>query len=498
MPYGPVVCVIMRYPLAFILVVAFCILNACSLPPSETVTLPGYFSDHMVLQRDQAITINGKGDPGKGITVEFSGQKVSTKVDAEGNWSATLQPMVVSSDPKALQVNDVTLNDILVGDVWVCSGQSNMAWTVQRSLNPQEEAAKANFPTIRHLKIKNIYEATPQPDVKADWKVCNPENAPNFTAVGYYFARRLTQELDIPIGLIGSNWGGTRIEPWIPAGAYEKQPELANLVEEARNPNPEKKKGGHQRPTVLYNAMIHPLIGYPIKGAIWYQGESNGRGQEEADAYLPKKKALIRGWRQVWNVGDFPFYFVQLANFKESPDDPAGGDGYAPIRESQRRALEIPNTGMATIIDIGEAKDIHPKNKQDVGYRLAQWALAQTYGKDIVPSGPMFKELKIEGNKARVIFDHVGSGLMIGEKEIHKPYEPVKEIKEGELAEFAISGQDGKWHWARAVIDGKTVLVSSPEVKNPVAVRYAYRMNPAGANLYNKEGLPASPFRSDP
>jgi sialate O-acetylesterase len=488
----------MRNWLAPLCVVALCALNACSIPPSETVELPGYFTDHMVLQRDQPLPIKGKGDPGKGITVEFSGQKVSAKVDAEGNWSATLQPMPASAEPQILKINHVTLNDILVGDVWVCSGQSNMEWPLNRTLNFEEEAAKANFPTIRHLKIKHLHETTPQPDVKAEWKVCNPENAPEFTAVGYYFARRLTRELDIPIGLIGSNWGGTRIEPWIPAEAFETQPELADLVEEAKNPKPIKKgeKRTHQRSTLIYNAMIHPLLDYPIKGAIWYQGESNGN-PTEADAYLPKKKALIGGWRQAWNVGDFPFYFVQLANFRESQDDPAGGDGYAPIRESQRRALKIPNTGMATIIDIGEAKDIHPKNKQDVGYRLAQWALAQTYGKDIVPSGPMFKELKIEGDKARAIFDHVGSGLMIGKKEIHKPYEPVQEVKDGKLAEFAISGEDGTWHWADAVIDGDTVVVSSPEVKKPVAVRYAYRMNPDRANLYNKEGLPASPFRSD-
>lgn len=490
----------MNRHLLFIPALAFAILGACSPPPSEVIELPGYFSDHMVLQRDQAIPLRGKGDPGKSVLVEFDGQKKKAVVAQDGSWSVTLDAIPSRSEPQALQINHVRLNDILVGDVWLCGGQSNMEWTLEKTLMAKDEMAKADYPAIRQVKIPRVVETTPQADVKGEWQVCNPQTAGKFTAVGYHFARRIHQEMDIPIGLLNSNWGGTRIEPWTPADAFATQPELAGIVAEIGKLDPAedaKKKGSHQRPTVLYNGMIHPLIGFPIKGAIWYQGESNGKGPEEAAAYLPKMKALIGGWRKAWNIGDFPFYYVQLANFRESPDDPAGGDGYAPIRESQRRALEIPNTGMATIIDIGEAKDIHPKNKQDVGHRLAQWALAQTYGKDIVPSGPMFKELKIEGDKARVIFDHIGSGLMIGKKEIHQPYQPVEEVKDGKLAEFAIAGEDGTWHWAEAVIDGKTVVISSPEVKNPTAVRYAYRMNPTGANLYNKEGLPASPFRSD-
>ena len=244
---------------------------------------------------------------------------------------------------------------------------------------------------------------------------------------------------------------------------------------------------------MIFNSMVSPLINYGIKGAIWYQGEANGG---EGESYTHKMNALISGWRSLWKQGDFPFYYVQLANYQTSnPDNPAGGDGWAKTREAQLKTMAVvPNTGMAVIIDIGETSDIHPKNKQDVGKRLAAWALAKDYGKKIVYSGPTYKEFKVEGNKIRISFDHTGNGLVAGKKE---GLSPIKETPNGKLGWVAIAGEDKKWYWADAVIDGDTILVSSEKVPQPVAVRYAFAMNPQGANLYNKEGFPATPFRTD-
>jgi sialate O-acetylesterase len=257
-------------------------------------------------------------------------------------------------------------------------------------------------------------------------------------------------------------------------------------------PNPPVSGPDVNEPTRLFNGMLAPVIPYAIRGALWYQGEDNGN---EGVTYLHKMKALIGGWRQIWGEGDFPFYYVQLANFQHSdPNNPAGGDGRAPLREAQLQALAIPNTGMAVAIDIGEADNFHAKDKQDVGKRLALWAIAKTYGKNIMFSGPLYKSCAITGNKVRITFDHVGGGLIVGRK---TGLEPVQEDRGGKLKWFAIAGRDKVWHWAEAVIDGETVLVSSDKVPAPVAVRYAFTMNPEGANLYNKEGLPASPFSTD-
>jgi sialate O-acetylesterase len=247
------------------------------------------------------------------------------------------------------------------------------------------------------------------------------------------------------------------------------------------------------QPTAIYHSMVYPLAPYGIRGAIWYQGESNGG---EGVEYFHKMRALIEGWRAVWNQGEFPvyFYFVQLANWQNPNDDPAGGDGWARIREAQRQTLTIPHTGMAVITDIGEAGDIHPRNKQDVGKRLARWALRDVCGKELVVSGPLYREMKIEDGRIRLFFDHVGGGMIVGKK---SGLEPTRAVENGRLERFAIAGADRKWHWADAMIDGETVVVRSDDVREPVAVRYAYSMNPAGANLYNREGLPASPFRTD-
>ena len=297
--------------------------------------------------------------------------------------------------------------------------------------------------------------------------------------------------IEVPIGLIGSNWGGTRIEPWTSLDGFRSVPELEDLAGQVEKLWSEGGKVGSRTPSAIYNAMIHPLAPYAMRGGIWYQGESNGN---EGISYHHKKTALINGWRKLFNP-DLAFYWVQLADFKKASDMPEGGDGWAKLREAQRTSLNIDNTGMAVIHDIGNASDIHPRNKQDVGWRLAQWALNQNYGRqDLVPAGPLYKSLKVENNTIRLSFDHVGKGLMVGKKE---GLSPASEDKGGTLGRFAVSGDDKVWHWADAVIDGDHVVVSSKEVAEPVAVRYGYTMNPRGANLYNKDGIPASPFRTD-
>ena len=338
--------------------------------------------------------------------------------------------------------------------------------------------------------------ATPLDKGRGKWQVCQPSTAGGFSAVGYFFGRRLQKELKVPIGLVGSNWGGTRIEPWVSLDGFRSVPELKKIADEvaARESQARgdaKVRVGGGTPSAIFNSMVSPLAPFAMRGGIWYQGESNGN---EGESYYHKKKALVNGWRKLFNP-DLAFYWVQLADFRNASPNPAGGDGWAKLREAQRKALTIPGTGMAVIHDIGNAGNIHPRNKQDVGSRLAQWALHQTYGrKDLVPCGPLYKGLKIEDGAIRLSFDHVGSGLMVGQKEGLKP---TTEAKDGKLGRFAIAGADKKWHWAEATIDGDAVVVKSAEVAKPVAVRYGFTMNPRGANLYNKEGIPASPFRTD-
>ncbi|MCA9246097.1 MAG: sialate O-acetylesterase [Planctomycetales bacterium] len=464
------------------------------------VKTPSVLSDSMVLQRGQAVPVWGWADAGEEVTVSFAGQEKTIKADDKGNWRVDLDKLEACAEPRDLKIkgnNELTIKDVLVGEVWICSGQSNMEWVVRSSLNAQEEIAAADHPLIRHIKIPHRPADSPQNDVPAKWEVCSPATVGNFTAVGYFFGRTLQEELDVPIGLIGSNWGGTRIEPWTPPVGFEQIKEqgfaqqILDTVAKRDAGELPTDKLSHQEPTRLYRGMIHPLVPFAVQGAIWYQGESNGG---EGETYYYKKHALVKGWRHVWNDSDLAFYWVQLANFTDDKNTPEGGDGYARVRDAERQALDIPHSGMAVIIDIGETKDIHPKNKQDVGKRLAQWALKQDYGKDVVPSGPLYKSHQVEGNQIRIHFDHVGGGLIVGEK---SGLEPVAEVADGKLQRFAIAGEDKKWVWADAKIDGKTVVVSSSEVAAPVAVRYAYSANPLGANLYNKEGLPASPFRTD-
>ena len=474
------------------------------------VSLPRLLSDHMVLQRDAPVRLWGTASPGEMVKVTFRQESVSVKADASGKWEAFLSPMKAGG-PDDMRIegdNAITLRDVLVGEVWVASGQSNMQWTVGRSDNAEQEIAAANHPMIRLFMVELETAEAPKDDVTGSWARCSPESVPEFSAVAYYFGRYLHQELDVPIGLIRSAWGGTPAEAWTsmetlradPALAYYLQKwdkvladypsEMARYQQAVKaweeraakaggNPpaKPREPRGpGHQhQPATLYNAMIAPLTPLAIRGAIWYQGESNA-GTEEAFLYRRLFQTMIADWRARWAIGNFPFLFVQLADF-----DAGALRDWPILRESQTDTLQLRNTGMAVTTDIGNAKNIHPTNKQDVGKRLALWALAETYGKNVVYSGPLYRQMTVEGNRARLWFDHAGGGL---------------KAAGGVLKGFVIAGPDHIFHPAGAVIDGGNVVVSSPAVTEPKAVRYGWANVPENT-LRNAEGLPASPFRTD-
>ena len=461
------------------------------------VKLPAVIGDNMVLQRGKKISIWGWAMPGEEVLVGVSWTSMRWAITAneDGKWIFKMNPPKTSG-PHEMTIsgkNLIKIKNIMVGEVWICSGQSNM----QMSANAKEEISAANYPNIRLFSVTRKVATEPQSDCEGSWSLCSPETVPGFSAVGYFFGRELYKELNVPIGLIHTSWGGTPSEAWTRRGVLEKIPDAEPILQRfdeavakypqamqeygqrvPRRPNAPFGPEHPHSPAGLYNAMIAPLIPYGIQGAIWYQGESNAGRAYQYRKIFP---AMIINWRNDWGQGDFSFLFVQLANFMDTKPEPADS-AWAELREAQLMTLDLPNTGMAVIIDIGEAKDIHPKNKQDVGKRLALWALAKTYGKNLVYSGPLFKNMSIEGNKVILNFDHIGDGL------ITRGNEPLKG--------FAIAGSDRKFVWANANIEGDKVVVSSNEVSAPVAVRYAWADNPV-CNLYNKEGLPASPFRTD-
>lgn len=450
-----------------------------SLVIAET-KIPSIIGSNMVLQRDQPVPIWGWDTPATGVTVKLGEETVSTTADEFGRWEVKLKDHKVGG-PYEMTItgsSEIKLTNIAVGEVWLCSGQSNMEWPVAASDNFEAEKAAANFPMIRHIKIPHTPRDKPQDNVPSDgWQPTTPDTVPNFTAVGYFFARNLHKELDVPIGLIGDNWGGTRIEPWTPPVGFAKVPALKEISDNIANFPQKNDKGevNHQSPLALYNGMIAPIVPYGIRGAIWYQGESN-RG--EGMLYFEKMKALISGWRHLWENPEMPFYFVQLAPYKYGGSDTA----LAEIQEAQTKSLTIPHTGMAVTVDIGNPADIHPRNKQDVGKRLALWALAKTYGKpDIVYSGPLYKAFEVHGNQIAVKFDHIGSGLT---------------TRDGQPpSHFEIAGTDGNYVPAAAEIVGNSVVVRAEGVAEPKSVRYAWHQTDE-PNLSNKEGLPASPFRA--
>jgi len=454
-----------------------------ALPAAADVRLPKIFTDNMMLQRNLPVRVWGWAEADEAVNVTLGDKSAKTKPDAQGQWSLEL-PAIKTGENLELTVkgkNTLTVKNILVGDIWVCSGQSNMEMGLRECLGAGDDIKAADLPKIRRIKFQKVSAGQPGSDAPTatPWQVCSPETAGGFTAVGFYFAREILQKTGVPIGIVDDNWSGSLIEPWIAPEGITMVPEITPAGEWSG----------------MYNAMIAPIVRFPIKGALWYQGEQNG---VEGESYYHKMRALVGGWRKKWGQGDFPFYFVQLAAFQEVTEDPAGGNGFTKLREAQFKSLTIPNTGMAVIIDtlpLDQIYNIHPQNKYDVGTRLAFWALGRDYGqKQQVVSGPIFKALKIDGGRARLAFDYLGTGLMVGKKEGRSP---AVENKGEKLKRFAIAGADKKWFWADAVIEGNTVAVSSPEVKEPVAVRYAYQKNPDGANLYNREGLPASPFRTD-
>lgn len=628
------------------------IMLAVTVGAFANVRLPKIFGDNMVLQRNKQIPVWGWADAGEQVTIQFNKQEGKTvKADASGKWMLMLKPEKAGG-PYTLTVkgnNTVTYNNVLVGEVWICSGQSNMEFQVKQAINNQAEIAGANYPQIRHIKVPLTVSTTPKDDIaSADWKVCSPQTAGDFTAVGYFFARELYNQLHVPIGLINTTWGGTHSETWTSRQGFEQTDEFKTMIagmptlnldsiaaakKDAMNkkiisiqgslPKPgeaeqwkgagvddsqwptmalpalwedkglpnidgtvwfrkeitiaagdagkeatlelamiddddvtyingtkvgstngynAKRKytipagllktgkntiavrvhdtgggggiygeagdmkltiGGNAQsltgnwaykveeayanaaigpntyPTLLYNAMLNPLIPYGMQGVIWYQGESNaGRAYQYRTAF----PMMIKDWRQHWGEGDFPFYFVQLASFGAGNGNSAKGSTWAELREAQTMTLQLPNTGMAVTTDVGEEKDIHPKNKQDVGKRLAAIALNKVYGKKNMFSGPMYQSMKVDGNKIMLSFMYTGGGLV---------------AKGGELQGFEIAGSDQVFHAAKAVIEGNHVVVSADGVSNPVAVRFAWMDFAGSANLYNKDGFPASPFRTD-
>ncbi|CAN5437770.1 sialate O-acetylesterase [soil metagenome] len=497
-------------------------------PMSEAradVRLPALFADHAVLQRDRPLPVWGWADAGEKVAVSLGKEHGETVADKDGRWKIVLKAQPVSQEPLELKIegnNRIVLKDVLLGDVWLCSGQSNMAISLGGFTalpEVKQDIAKAEYPLIRHFGVLEHFADEPQTDVKGEWLVCNPRTSGRFAAVAFYFARRLHLETGVPIGILRAAKGSTRIESWLSEQTLlntkelepfartmrmsleewekEKQASIAIGIKPGTPnfpPYPFGDKVRRPRCVTLHNGMIAPLAPYAIRGAVWYQGEGNAGDPKVAKEYVIRLRTLIRDWRTLFGDEALPVYLVQLPAYRTSPDSPAGGDAWSLLRESQRQCLAVPHTGLAVTIDIGEAEDIHPKNKIDVGYRLAQLALAGVYSRKVVPCGPLFRELTTDGTKATVHFDHVGAGLIVGRKDGVKPTE---EDKDGKLRRFAIAGKDKKWFWAEAKIVGETVVCTHPDVMNPVAVRYAFSTNPVGANLYNRDGLPASPFRSD-
>jgi len=617
------------------------------------IRVPKIFGDNMVLQRNKPINVWGWASPKEKITVKFHGQSKQATTAKDGRWKVALD-QEIAGGPHDLTIsgktNSVNFKNVLVGEVWICSGQSNMEWSVAASDNAKDAIATANNSTIRHIKIPNTVSSTPMDDIKSgEWEVCSPETAGDFTAVGYFFAEKISKELHVPVGLINTSWGGTHSETWTSREAFESSDEFKNMIAKMTSvdinaiikersekvttkikaiqghypPTPQELStwassdlddtqwatmnvpgiwedqswpdldgtvwfrrsfdlpaadagkdatlwvgmiddadetyingvkvgtdsgwdklreypvkngilkegknivavkvmdygygggihddasmvhlligshnvpldgpwkyhiesvdgisavGPNDYPTLLYNAMVNPLIPYTIEGALWYQGEANaGRAYEYRTAF----PLMITDWRKHWGQGDFPFYFVQLASWKADDGNSEKGSSWAELREAQSYTRKLPNTGMAVTTDIGNYEDIHPRNKVDVGLRLAALALANTYGKQNVSNGPRGEKLVREGDKTFVTFHNIAGGLMVKDKY-------------GYIRGFEVAGADGKFFPAQAFIEGDRVLLKSDQVKDPVIVHYGWADYAGECNLYNKEGFPAEPFR---
>ncbi|MBF0197249.1 MAG: 9-O-acetylesterase [Planctomycetes bacterium] len=525
----------------------------------SAVDLPKVFSDGMVLQRGMDTPIWGWGNPGDEVEVKFAEQTLDGKVDEDGKWMLRFKPLIASSESRKLTIqvgiDSVTLGDVVVGDVWMASGQSNMGWkmaqcalrTKDASLHPiadwvAEHKKSAKDSLLRRFAAprstsyaKELTRLGGKIDPKyTTWIAADSEDKINeFSGTAYFFGRELRREVGVPIGLLQTPWGGRKIQPFVPSTTYKEHPTLAQVYEDQlatmekriktfdpkkaqakfhkdkaqwevdaaaakvnnkkvpRRPKwPFPPKENANFPSTIYNAMVNPLVPYGIKGTIWYQGESNGA--DKSAAYTVYLEALITGWRERWGQGDFSFYFSQLATFHQPIPTPLRNHGMVTVNNNMRHTLHVKNTGMAVTNDIGDPTDIHPRNKVDVGKRLSLWALAKDYGKtDLVYSGPLYESHTLNDGIYTVTFSSAGSGLMVGRKKLLDPVKPVDE----RLGGFQISDANDNWKWAQAKIVGKNKIEAfHPDIPEPVELRYAWAMNPSNANLYNKEGLPASVF----
>jgi len=454
------------------------------------VRLPALVGNHMVLQRDRLLPIWGWAEPGEPVTVSFRGHTYGAVTAPSGKWRVML-PKTAAGGPFTMTIkgqSSITIEDILVGDVWLAAGQSNMdmvlrdpnapkpgAYPLVR--NAEQEVAQADFPRIRQFTVQKAFAGMPRPTLEGDsWQVCSPQSAGRFAAVPYFFARDLHQQYRVPIGIIVSSWGGSQLESWISGPALKQQPDFQERVAALED---QPASATQDMPTTLFNSMIAPLVPYALKGVIWYQGESNvGRAAQ----YSRLCPAFIQDWRRQWGR-QLPFLFVQLANYMAALPQPAESD-WALLREAQAAALSLPRTGMAVATDIGDPDDVHPANKQDVGYRLALLARAVAYNdKQVVATGPVLHRMRRKGAAVELQFGSVGVGLQaLG--------------PDGTLRGFAVAGADRQFHWATATLQGNTVVLTCAAVPAPVAVRYNWANNPRG-NLYNQAGLPAPPFRTD-
>lgn len=469
------------------------------------VSVPNIFSDHMVLQQKRQNKVWGKADPAEHVRVEIAGESVETTAGDDGNWGVMLDPLSAGG-PYDLVIagsNEITIEDVLVGEVWVCSGQSNMQWRVRDTYDADLVQAEADYPEIRMINYPQVGSQEPiWSHENSAWMVCSPATVGNFSAVGYFFGRQLYRTLDVPIGLVNDAWGGSAVDGWINrdllVASADYQPTLERWLDMEKQfemlstkselSEPEKKqfanlKGqmvGNQRPANIYNGVLLSHLGYGIRGVIWYQGETNaGRAYQYRELF----PMLIANWRDEWGQGDFPFYWVQLADFGKEKPEPSES-AWAELREAQTMTMSrLPNTGEAVIIDIGEGKDIHPRNKVTVGQRLARWALAKQYDVDVAYQSPTYRSMEKTDGKIVLSFDHVDGGW--------RPFDVNKPLG------FAIAGEDKKFVWADAKqLAGNRIEVSSSEVSDPVAVRYAWADNPV-CNMFNVIGLPLTPFRTD-
>jgi sialate O-acetylesterase len=480
--------------------------------------LPAIIGDHMVLQQKLANPIWGWDTPGAKVTVTFAGQSHTATAAGDGKWTVKLAPVPANATPQVITITGtsrVEINDVLVGEVWMCSGQSNMGFKLNSDWNGDLEAAASNLPNLRLISVPQVGTQELKTDFKGQWRASTPETARSFTAVGFLYGRYIHEILGVPVGLIDNAWGGSAAEAWIRRTTIENDPRFKALMDSTvkREADLQSEKGkadlaaaqakwkenvakakaekkpappappqyltGNARPGNIFAGVVHPTLGYGLKGVIWYQGESNaGRAYEHATLF----PFLIEQWRKEWGQGDFSFYWVQLADFKAEKALPGESD-WAELRETQTKTMRLPNTGQAVIIDLGEGKDIHPRNKHDVAARLVRWALVKDYGLKLPYRSPEFQSVDFAGNKATVTIDCFGSTL--------------RAFDVAEARGFAICGEDRKWVWATGrVIAPNKVEVTSDQVAAPVAVRYAWADNPV-CNLFSNDGLPVTPFRTD-